>query len=123
MQRSAALIALISCSACGPTPNPPPFVPYHPHKFAGSAELHWQAPLPAAADAANSVTDNTIDRYYIHYGPTPQATARIVEVPDPAATGFTVTDLSPGTYYFSVAAHAPAGEGQWSKPVSKTVVE
>jgi hypothetical protein len=115
----ATLIALVALSACGQTPDPPPPVHFTPHKFVGSAELHWEAPKSNSQDPAA----NRIDGFYIHYGSDSRAADRIIEIADPSATGFTVQDLAPGTYYFSVAAYGPNGEGRRSEPVSKTVVQ
>jgi len=119
--RVAMVVAVVAISACEETPNPPPPPPppihFTPHKFAGSAELHWQAPVANADNAAA----NRIDGFYIHYGADLQAPDRIIEIADPSATSFTVSDLAPGTYYFSVSAYGPNGEGRRSEPVRKTV--
>jgi hypothetical protein len=117
--RATLLNALITVSACGPTPNPPPPLHFTPHKFAGTAELHWQPPAPDTGDPSA----NRIDGFYIHYGTDEQASGGIIEVADPSATTFMVHDLPPGTYHFQISAYGPNGEGRRSESVSKTVVE
>jgi hypothetical protein len=47
-----------------------------------------------------------------------------IHVSDPGATSYVVRHLSPGTYYFSVAAYSTSGaRGMQTAPVSKTILK
>jgi hypothetical protein len=84
----------------------------------GTATLTW-----------NRVTKNTdgtkltdLAGYTIRYGRSPAALDNVVSVANPNMTTYQVTNLSPGTWYFAIAAYSSRGEqGVLSPVASKTV--
>ena len=60
--------------------------------------------------------------YDIHYGTSPQTYTQTITVSNPGIATYVVDNLSPGTYYFSVAAvNAQGAESPLSSAVSTTV--
>ena len=86
----------------------------------GTAALSWSAPTRNA----DGSPFGSIAGYYIYYGPSPAAMTQTIEVSDPTATSYVVRHLSPGTYYFSVAAYsASVARGMQTEAVSKTILK
>jgi hypothetical protein len=84
----------------------------------GTATLSW-APVTKRTDGA-ALTD--LAGYRIYYGTSPAAATQTVVVADPKATTYVVTRLTPGTWYFAVAAYTKGGaEGPRSDVGSKTI--
>jgi hypothetical protein len=83
----------------------------------GSASLTWAAPT----QNLDGSPLGQIKGYYIYYGTSPTVMGQTVKVSDPKATSYVVKHLSPGTWYFSVAAYTAAGAGAQTPVVSKTV--
>lgn len=84
----------------------------------GTAQVSWEA--PTANISGTSLTD--LAGYTIFYGTSPAALNQSVEVTDPTATSFTVSGLTSGTWYFSVAAYSADGtESQPSEIVGAPV--
>jgi hypothetical protein len=84
----------------------------------GTATLSW-APVTKRSDGA-ALTD--LAGYRIYYGTSPAAVTRTVVLADPKATSYVVTRLTPGTWYFAVAAYTRSGtEGRRSDVGSKTI--
>jgi len=86
----------------------------------GTAALSWSAPTRNADGSPLG----PIAGYYINYGPSPTAMTQTIQVSDPSTTSYVVRRLSPGTYYFSVAAYSASGaRGVQTAPVSKTILK
>jgi len=86
----------------------------------GTAALSWSAPTRNADGSALG----PIAGYYIYYGPSPRAMTQTIQVSDPSTTSYVVHHLSPGTYYFSVAAYSTSGaRGMQTAPVSKRILK
>jgi len=89
-------------------------------KGTGTADLSWSAPTRNADGSPLG----PIAGYYIYYGPNPTAMTQTIQVSDPSVTSYMVRHLSPGTYYFSVAAYGASGtRGMQTAPVSKTILK
>jgi hypothetical protein len=89
-------------------------------KGTGTAALSWSAPTRNADGSPLG----PIAGYYIYYGPSPTAMTQSIQVSDPGATSYLVRHLSPGTYYFSVAAYSASGaRGMQTAPVSKRILK
>jgi len=84
----------------------------------GKATLSW---LPPTRNADGSpMTD--LAGFYIYYGTSPQAMTHAIQVRDPRLTDYTIMNLSPGKYYFSVGAYTASGaQSGLSPPVSKFI--
>src|ERR1700751_1113812 len=54
--------------------------------------------------------DSSVAGYTISYGRPPAALDNVVSVANPDVTTYQVTDLSPGTWYFAIAAYSSRGE-------------
>jgi hypothetical protein len=55
----------------------------------------------------SALTD--LSGYTISYGTSPTALTQSVTITDPTATGYTITGLAAGTWYFAIAATASDG--------------
>ena len=89
-------------------------------KGTGTAALSWSAPTRNA----DGSPVGPIAGYYISYGPSPTAMTQSIQVRGPGMTSYVVRHLSPGTYYFSVAAYGASGtRGTQTAPVSKTILK
>jgi YVTN family beta-propeller protein len=71
----------------------------------GTATLSWVAPTKNTNGAP--LTD--LAGYTIYYGNSPGAITQTIQLADASATSYVVSNLSPGTYYFAVAANATDG--------------
>lgn len=84
----------------------------------GSVTLNWEAPT----ENTNGTEASQLIGYYIYYGTNPDSLDQWVVAWGANTTSYTVTDLSPGTYYFSVAAYNWLGvESTPSAVVSTTI--
>ena len=98
-----------SGSSTTPPPPPPP---------TQSVTLSWSAPTLNT----NGTILNDLAGYYINYGTSATALSQTVTVTGATSTTYTVANLVPGTYYFSVTAYSSAGtESAPSPTVSKTI--
>lgn len=60
--------------------------------------------------------------YYIYYGTSPTNLSRIIRIPDPYVTSYTIDKLGRGTYYFSITAFTVNDtRSSASSVVSKTI--
>ena len=92
-----------------PPPPPPP---------TQSVTLSWVAPTLNT----DGTILNDLAGYYINYGTSATALSQTVTVTGATSTTYTVANLVPGTYYFSVTAYSSAGtESAPSPTVSKTI--
>jgi hypothetical protein len=85
----------------------------------GSASLSWTAPTRN--------TDGTplmdLAGYTIYYGTNPSALTQTVQVANPSAVSYVVSNLSAGTYYFAVVAYTAVGtQSAQSSESSKTIL-
>ena len=84
-----------------------------------SAELSWLAPSQNTDGTA--LTD--ISGYHIHLSTDPNSLGTVLDVADATATSYTVTKLTPGTWYFAISAYNSDGaDGELSNIGSKTIV-
>lgn len=98
-----------SGSGSSTTPPPPP---------TQSVTLSWAAPTLNT----DGTILNDLAGYYINYGTSATALSQTVTVTGATSTTYTVANLVPGTYYFSVTAYSSAGtESAPSPTVSKTI--
>jgi hypothetical protein len=85
----------------------------------GSATLSWEAPIVNT----NGTPLTDLAGYTIYYGTDSADLTQSVEITDPSQTTYVVENLSPGTYYFSVAADATDGtQSSRSTLGSKTIM-
>ena len=71
----------------------------------GTATLTWSA--PTANTNGTPLTD--LAGYHIRFGTSPDALTRVIDLAGSRATAFEVSNLSPGTYYFSISAYTSIG--------------
>ncbi len=85
----------------------------------GSATLSW---TPPTANTDGS-TLNNLAGYRVYYGMSEGAMTQTIQITNPGLTSYTVGNLTPGTYYFSIAAYTADGvEGSSSGVGSKTIL-
>jgi len=87
-------------------------------EYAGSATLSWAAPTE------NEDESPLIDLagYVIHYTTPEGKIAESIYIDDPGTTSYTINNLSPGTYHFSISAvQADGRESTLSNEMSKTI--
>jgi hypothetical protein len=84
----------------------------------GSATLSWDAPT----ENTNGTPLKDLSGYTIFYGDSKTSLTTSIEVADPTATKYVVSNLASGTYYFAVAADASDGtQSAHSSVVSTTI--
>lgn len=84
----------------------------------GSVVLNWIAPVTRA----DGSPVGELSGYRIRYGDEPDDLRCEIEIGDPQAVSWTVTDLSPGTWYFAVVSVDRARvESRPSDVVSKKI--
>jgi hypothetical protein len=84
----------------------------------GSATLSWAAPT----ENTNGTALTNLAGYQIYYGTSVSAMTQTVQIANPGIDMYVVSDLSPGTWYFSIRAYTSANvEGAASAAVSKTI--
>ena len=113
------LAAVLTLCACAKEPASEA-APLHDASMRGSgtATLSWE---PPRRNVDGSAIGN-LAGYFIYYGTNPDNLNRTVKITDPYATTYTVDELSPGTYYFSIVAFTAAGAKSSASPtVSKTI--
>jgi Fibronectin type III domain len=89
-----------------------------PAATAGTVTINWQPPTENVDGSALT----NLAGYHIHYGASSGNYTQTISVSNPGIATYVVTDLTPGTYYFAVAAVNAAGtESPLSSEVSATV--
>ena len=84
----------------------------------GSATLDWVAPT----ENTNGTPLTNLAGYLIHYGTSPTALTNTVQVTNPNAVSYEITNLSPGTWYFSVSSYTTTNvQSNGSAVASKTI--
>ena len=84
----------------------------------GGATLTWTAPTTNT----DGTTLSNLAGYRIAYGTSASALTQTVQVSNPSVTNYTIGNLSPGTYYFSVRAYTSNGTESANSNVSSKVV-
>jgi len=117
----AAAVLTAGLAACGqvsPADTRSTATGIPPPTTSGTANLNW-TPVTQNTDGTPA-TD--LAGYRIHYGTSPAALDSTITEADPTETSYVVTNLSPGTWYFAVAAYASDGTaGVMSNVASKTI--
>lgn len=85
----------------------------------GGAALSW---TPPTENTDGSALTN-LAGYRIAYGTSATAMTQTVQVANPGVTSYTIDNLSPGTYYFSVRAYTSNGTESTNSNVSSKVVQ
>lgn len=84
----------------------------------GQATVSWTP--PATREDGSALTD--LAGYRLRYGPAPGDYPGLVTITNPGLTMYVITDLMPGTYFFTLAAYDSADlESVAAGPVSKTL--
>lgn len=84
----------------------------------GTATLTWMAPTTNTNGSA--LTD--LAGYHIHYGNSPSALSKVIDVANPGTTSYTVGSLASGTWYFAMSAYTTSGlESALSNTGSKAI--
>jgi hypothetical protein len=82
------------------------------------ATLIWRVPM----EHIDGSPISDLAGYYIYYGDTPTALMHVVQLRDPAMTGYIVRNLPRGVHYFSVSAYTASGvQSGLAVPVSKVI--
>jgi hypothetical protein len=82
------------------------------------ATLSWSA--PTANTDGSSLTN--LAGYRIAYGTTATALTQTIQLANPSVTNYTIGNLAPGTYYFSVRAYTGSGTESANSNVYSKVV-
>lgn len=84
----------------------------------GNANLSWQAPTSNTNGTA--LTD--LAGFRIYYGTNSSSLTRVIDVSNPGAVSYVVTNLAAGTWYFAITAYTNTGqESAKSNVGSKTI--
>jgi hypothetical protein len=84
----------------------------------GTATLNWTA----VTQNTNGTAVTNLAGYNVHYGTSANNLTLTAQITNPTVTTYVIVNLSPGTWYFDVAAYTSGGtEGQWSNVGSKTI--
>src|SRR5450631_2147105 len=67
----------------------------------GTATLSWTPPT----ENTNGTPLADLVGYHIHYGTTPGELTKLIDLAATNITTFEVSNLTPGTYYFSISAY------------------
>ena len=87
-------------------------------QYPGTATLRWNG-VTRATDGGPALG---IAGYKVFYGRSADALSTVVVLPSPTVRSYLVTGLSPGTWYFAVAAYTIGGrQGVRSNVVEKTI--
>ncbi len=83
----------------------------------GSVTLSWTSPTKNTD--GSRLTD--LAGFKIYYGTSEKYLQRVIEIKDPSATEYTISDLPPFTYYFYVIGYTATGaESERSNMQTKT---
>lgn len=86
----------------------------------GTATLSWNAPTTRAD--GSSLLDWELAGFRVLYGTEPDNYTEVVDIADPAQSGYVVEGLLPGTYYFVTTAYDIDGlESGFSNMASKVI--
>ncbi len=86
-----------------------------------TVNLSWTA--PTTRTDGDPITLSDLEGYRIYYGTASDNLTPLVDLDDSSITSYSVTELSPGLYYFSVTAYDYDGlESTYSEIVSKEVL-
>jgi hypothetical protein len=113
---TAAATPPASGSGSGGTPSkvPPPPTPVS----TGTATVDW---TPPTQNSDGSTLAN-LAGYTVYYGTSPDQLTHSVKLTNPGLSAFTVSNLSPGIWYFAVTSYTAAGvESVRSGVVSTTI--
>jgi len=103
---SASGVQAPPTAAVNPTTGPQPQPGIPPVKVAdGSATLDW---TPPTENSDGSVLTN-LAGYTVYYGTAPDKLTQSVKLTNPGLTAYTVSNLSSGTWYFSVSSYSASG--------------
>lgn len=94
---SAGVVTAPSESAAGAPGSPAP--------GSGTANLDWTT----VTKNTDGTVLNNLAGYNVYYGTSEYALTHLVQVPNPDATSYLVSDLTSGTWYFSVTAYTSDG--------------
>lgn len=84
-----------------------------------TAVLSWTPPT----QNTNGTALTNLAGYRIAYGTSATALTQTIQVANPGLSNYTMTNLSPGTYYFGIRAYTSGGtESELSNVVSKVVL-
>jgi hypothetical protein len=117
---AVSLILALSVTACGNVSTQQSRSgPERPQQFStGSATLSWD---PVTKDTSGNTLQD-LAGYEIHYGTSAETMYNVELLTNPNQTTYTVTNLSPGTWYFGVSAYTTAyTESALSNVASKTI--
>jgi hypothetical protein len=90
-----------------------------PAPVAGSATLSWTPPV----QNVDGTLLTNLAGHRISYGASAAALTQTIQVPSPSVKTFVVSDLAPGTWYFTVRAYTSNGtESAQSSVASKVVM-
>ena len=92
--QASASLAPFSVTVASAAPPPPP-------PATGSVALSWT--IPATNTDGTPLTD--LAGFYVNYGTSASALTQTINVTSAGTTGYTVTGLATGTWYFSVTAY------------------
>ena len=110
--RWVLLLSLLTVAACGRGGGTPE------SHATGSATVSWSAPT---ANTDGSPLKALVG-YRIYYGTDPNRLEHRIEIPDRTVTTWTVSGLTPGTWYFAVSAVGGDGsESSHSTIASKSI--
>jgi len=85
---------------------------------ADSVSLSWVAPT----DNTNGTPVSDLAGYHIHYGTAADALDSVIDVPGAKTTAYEISNLTSGTYYFTVSAYNSMGvESAPSDEASQTI--
>jgi hypothetical protein len=111
--KSAALSPFsiqVASSGSSPPPTPP--------TASGSVTLSWTTPTTNT----NGTALGDLAGYTINYGTSPGALSESITVSSATATGYTVSGLASGTWYFTVTAYTTAGTQSSASNVITTTI-
>ena len=98
---------------CRPACEPPDSVP--------AVNLSWAAPTTRLDGEPLSLSE--LDGYKIYYGTDSDDLKPLVDLNDGSITNYAISELDPGTYYFTITAYDNSGlEGSYSETVSRQVL-
>jgi len=84
----------------------------------GSATVSW---TPPTMNHDGTVLTN-LAGYQIKYGTNPSALSQTIQINNPGLTTYVITNLSPGTYYFSMLTYTTAGTQSNLSSLASTTV-